>query len=163
VRLKQIILAPKSGIDIGKKWTSGKVPRAEFPMAKAAYRLGQSFKWTTIKFQALGSECRVLVVMNPAKQKYDAILGVMGANGALRILCSYEYHATEPGWHCHATHDDSASLSGGCMRGPWVKRVPAARGLHRATKHAKFAIGDEAAAIRFALARYKIEEKGTLL
>jgi hypothetical protein len=49
------------------------------------------------------------------------------------------------------------------MRGPWVKRVPAAQKLHRADKHAKFKIGDETGAIRFAIDRYKIRRKGTLL
>jgi hypothetical protein len=37
------------------------------------------------------------------------------------------------------------------------------RKLHRTTKHATFKIGDEKAAIRFAIDRYKIEKKGTLL
>jgi hypothetical protein len=61
-------------------------------------------------------------VFNEAKQKYEAILGVMAADKSLRILCSYEYHASEPGWHCHATHDDTVTLSHGFMRGPWMKR-----------------------------------------
>ena len=131
-------------------------------MAKAAYALGSSFRWCVITFEVLGSECRVLVVVNAPKQKYEAILGVMASNG-LRILCSYEYHATEPGWHCHATHDDTSTLNFGCMRGPWIKRVPGARKVHRQNKHMKFSIGDEGMAILFAIDRYEIWEKGLLV
>jgi hypothetical protein len=161
VNLRQIIRAPKANIAIGK-WRSGKVPRADFPMAKSAYGLGSSFKWNVVSFEALGAECRVLVVVNQQKQKYEAVLGVMGLRG-LRILCTYEYHPSEPGWHAHATHVEADTLSQGCMRGPWIKRVPAPQKLHRNGKFPRFTIGDESAAIQFALRRYRIEEKGTLI
>jgi hypothetical protein len=162
VHLKEIVRAPKDDIRIGH-WRSGKVPRADFPLAKGPYNLGSAYKWNVITFQALGAECRVLVMFNQAKQKYEAILGVIGSRGVMRVLCSYEYHASEPGWHCHVTHDDSESLTNSFMRGPWVKRVPGAKKPHRLAKHIKFEIGDEAAAIRFATARYRIEKKGPLL
>jgi hypothetical protein len=162
VRLKDIVRASKDGIKIGQ-WRSGKVPKADFPLAKGPYALGRAYKWNVITFQALGAECRVLVVFNEAKEKYEAILGVIGPSGGMCVLCSYEYHASEPGWHCHATHDDSTTLTKSYMRGPWIKRVPAARKPHRTFKHVKFKIGDEKAAIRFAIDRYKICEKGPLL
>jgi hypothetical protein len=95
VHLRQIVCAPKTNIKVGA-WRAGKVPRADFPMAKSAYGLGNSFKWCVISFEALGAECRVLVVMNEPKQKYEAVLGVMASN-SLRILCTYEYHPSEPG------------------------------------------------------------------
>jgi hypothetical protein len=161
VRLRQIVAASKAKIEVGK-WHTGKVPRADFPMAKAAYGLGNSYKWCVISFEAFDTECRVLVVLNESKQKYEAVLGVMGPNG-LKILCTYEYHPSEPGWHCHATHDDADTLNHGCMRGPWIKRVPGPRKLHRPNKHSKFHIGDPEAAIRFAVYRYKIWSKGPLL
>jgi hypothetical protein len=162
VRLRDIIRADKYDIKVGR-WSAGKVPRADFPIAKKAYGLGNSFKWCVITFQALGAECRVLVVVNEFKQKYEAILGVMGSDRSLRVLCSYEYHETEPGWHCHATHDDASTIFHGFMRGPWIKRVPGSGALHRASKHSQFKIGEEAAAIHFAIDRYRIEEKGPLI
>lgn len=161
MRLREIVRAPKTNIKIGA-WRAGKVPRADFPMAKSAYGLGSSYKWSVISFEALGTECRVLVVVNEAKGKYQAVLGVMVANG-LRILCTYEYHAGEPGWHCHATHDDVSTLRQTYMRGPWIKRVPGPQRHHRLQKYLKFRIGDEESAIRFAIDRYKIESKGPLI
>jgi hypothetical protein len=82
VRLKDIIRAGKTDIKVGS-WYAGKVPRAEFPIAKKAYGLGSSFKWCVIRFEALAAECRVLVVLNEAKQKYEAVLGVMVRTGHL--------------------------------------------------------------------------------
>ena len=84
MRLREIIRAPKSEIEIGK-WRAGKVPKSDFPLFKNAYNLGSAFKWNVITFQALGAECRVLVVFNAGKQKYEAILGVMGSRGINRI------------------------------------------------------------------------------
>lgn len=162
MRLKDIIRAPKENIRIGE-WHFGKVPKASFPISRTVYRLGNTFKWCVIEFQALGSDCRVLVVFHEPKQKYEAVLGVLGTTGNLRILCSYEYHASEPGWHCHATHDDVDTIPNGVMRGPWVRRVPAARKPHRIGKHATFRIGDSFAAIHFAQKRYNIEPTGALI
>ena len=79
-RLREIIRAPKDDIKIGQ-WRSGKVPRADFPLARGSYNLGTAYKWNVITFHVLGTECRVLVVFNEGKQKYEAILGTMGARG----------------------------------------------------------------------------------
>jgi hypothetical protein len=158
MELRDIIAADKSQIKTGP-WHKGKVPKADFPIAKQAYSLGNSFQWCVITFQALGAEIRVLVILNPAKEKYDAILGVMGPTG-LRVMSSYQYHAGEPGCHCHATCDDAGKVPMGIFRGPWVKRIPLARGYHR---RLDFEITDQTEAARFALDHYRIFERGTLL
>lgn len=162
MRLRQIVQAGKTNISLGS-WHNGKVPRADFPISRKAYRLGKSYEWRVVKFDALGVECRVLVVVNKPKQKYEAVLGVMGPQGSLKVICSYEYHPSEPGWHCHATHDDVNTIPHGCMRGPWIQRRPGARKPHRQAKYERFKIGDRDDAIRFALRRYKVETKGSLL
>ncbi len=94
-------------------------------MAKQAYGLGRSYRWCVLTFVALDIECRVLIVLNAGKQKFEAILGAM-ADERVRVLCSYEYHASEPGWHCHAACDELPAVPVGYMRGPWVRRLPAA-------------------------------------
>lgn len=161
MRLKELIAAPKADIKVGS-WHTGKVPRKDFPLARSAYRLGSAFQWCVIAFTALGSECRVLVIFNDGKQKYEAILGVMG-DQKLCLLCSYEFHATEPGWHAHASCDDARKLPPGVMRGPWVKRIPAARQPHRRHSfHGKHSF-DKAYALQIAYDRYRIEPKGPLL
>lgn len=158
MKLRDIIAAEKTSVKVGS-WHTGKVPRGDFPIARAAYRLGSSFEWCVISFQALGAEARVLVILNPAKEKYDAVLGVMGATG-LRVLCSYEYHAAEPGWHCHATCEDASTLPVGIFRGPWIRRIPGGNRHHR---RLDFSIDTRTSAVRFAQDAYRIFEKGPLL
>ena len=48
----------------------------------------------------------------------------------------------------------------GFMRGPWVRRIPKAKSTH---KRLDFEVSDQDAATRFAIDRYKIETKGSLL
>lgn len=156
--LRDLVKAPKSDISIGN-WNYGKVPKTNFPMAKQAYGIGRSYRWSVISFVALGADCKVLVVANFQKQKFEAIFGVMGS-GTLHILCSYEYHASEPGWHCHAACDPVSKVPLGFMRGPWVKRIPLANRTHRSLN---FRVHNETDAQRFAFDVYGIRAKGTLL
>lgn len=128
MRIQEIIRASKTGIQIGA-WRRGGVPKSDFPIAKKAYALGQTYEWRVIKFEADGVHCRVLVVLNAPKERYEAILGVM-VGGMLRILCNYQYHAPEVGWHCHAACGEISAIPAGFMRGPWVRRIPKAKSTH---------------------------------
>jgi hypothetical protein len=157
-RLRRIVRAPKTDIKIGP-WHSGKVPKKDFPIAKKAYGLGASFRWSVISFTALGVECRVLIIFNAAKEKYEAVLGAMDSE-TLHVLCSYEYHAGEPGWHCHTACDELSKVPLGYMRGPWVRRIPGAKRTHSSQD---FEVNDETVAKRIALTFYRIETQGTLL
>ena len=159
MRLRDVIRAPKTEIKVGS-WHNGKVPKAEFPLARGALRLGSSFEWCVVSFQALGAEARVLVLFNPLKMRYDASLGVLGANGIVRLLCTYQYHAAEPGWHVHAACDRVSLIPAGIFRGPWVRRIPKAGRYHG---QLEFGIDTKKAALRFAFMRYRIEEKGPLV
>ncbi len=158
MHLRQIINADKTEIKVGA-WRRGKVPKADFPCAKRAYGLSNSFEWCVIDFTALGAKCSVLVVLNQAKEKYQAILGVL-TDAQLRILCTYEFHATEPGWHCHASCDEMDEVPRGFMRGPWVRRMPRPIRTHR---RQVFGINNHREAERFAFDCYKIRTKGDLL
>jgi hypothetical protein len=158
INLRGLIVAEKSSIKLGG-WRSGKVPKADFPLGKVALRLGASFKWCVVTFIALGAECRVLIVYNPEKVRCDASLGVL-TGGGMRVLCTYSYHATEPGWHVHATCDFASRLPAGVFRGPWVKRIPGPHSRHR---RKLFGLDGQDAALRMALDHYRIEERGSLL
>jgi hypothetical protein len=71
--LREIIAANKTNIKVGP-WKRGKIPRADFPLAKAAYRLGNAYRWCVITFDALGGTFKCAVVFNSGKAKYEAIL-----------------------------------------------------------------------------------------
>lgn len=157
LRLRRIVAVQKVNIEVGK-WQSGKVPKASFPMGKAPYGLGNSYRWCVVTFTAFGAPCRVLVVLNLAKEKFEAILGV--GDDVMRILCAYEYHAGEPGWHCHAACEDLSAVPLGYRRGPWVRRLPAAKQAH---SRLDFGIKDEIGALHFAFDAYNIDTRDTPL
>ena len=157
MRLRQIIAASKTNIKIGK-WKSGRVSRAEFPLCGGPYNMGRSVNWCVISFEALGQEFRVLICLHDRKEIYRAILGAKTSQ-LLKVLCCFEFHGGEPGWHCHATCDDLSKVPEGVMRGPWIVRLPKGGNFHR---RANFSVTKESA-IRLAIDRYRIEKEGLLL
>lgn len=159
MRLRELIGSTKSQIKVGD-WHTGKVPRASFPLARRAYRLGNSFEWCVITFHVLDRECRVLVVLNTAKESFKAVVGVID-DDAIRVLCSYEFHPdVHTGWHCHVCCDEASEVPVGLMRGPWVRRLP---GAHRTHRRQDFGINGRSEALRAAVDCYKLFEKGQLL
>jgi hypothetical protein len=156
--LREVISAEKANIKIGP-WKAGKIPKLDFPLSKSAYRLGNSYRWCVVSFEALGGVFKCAVIFNAGKKKYEALLGFM-VNQTLKILCSFQFHEGEPGWHCHASCDPESNQTPGLLRGPWVTRIPAARAPHR---RMDFGVDTEDRAVQFALRRYRIETKGSLL
>ena len=111
--LRNIIKAKKSGIDTGK-WGNGHMSRPNWPSRKAkakAYKWGPDYHWRVLQCDVdwvLG-KCRVRLILNKRKQIFRATLGVT-VDGETKTLCDYEYHASEPGWHCHARCDHLDSI-----------------------------------------------------
>lgn len=117
MNLADIIRAAKTDIDVGQ-WRRGHVLRSQFPMSKLKakrYKYGPEYKWRVVRFAALSVKCRILILVNEGKAIYRARLGVE-QGGDLVILCDHEFHADEPGWHCHLTRDDIESIEPGAAR-----------------------------------------------
>lgn len=157
MRLKHVIAAPKTDILIGK-WKSGKVPKASFPVGRKAYGLARSYGWCIISFKADDERYRILIVLNESKQIYQAVLGKVGPK-FMSILCSYEFHASEPGWHCHADCGDIGSVPVGAMRSHQMERLPRGGNFHR---NCLFNVTKESA-VHLAIDQFNVEEKGPLL
>jgi hypothetical protein len=88
---------------------------------------------------------------------YRATLGIEQGND-LVILCHYEYHSQEPGWHCHLTLEDhSKAPIGWSRRG--MRRWPAARARHM---HVTFGV-TQAKALTVAADRFRLAVQGDLL
>src|SRR3546814_16446394 len=127
MRLQDLINAPKSDVHVGE-WKKGKIPRADFPLSRARskdYKYSSAYDWCVIRFRALGADCRVRVLLREGREIYYATLGVV-EGGDTKILCSYEYHGTEPGWHCHVKCGDVALVAPRQNRFG-SKRLPKAR------------------------------------
>ena len=162
--LKAIIAAPKTRIKPGE-WKHGTIPRAQWPSRRAkskAYKYGPLYKWRIISFSADGHECRVRVLFNKEAEIFRATLGVV-ENGDTKILCEYEYHASEPGWHCHARCGNLADINPAANRFGST-RLPEAGKKHR---RAEFKFGkadmDEDTAFNCAVTFIRVSEEGVLL
>lgn len=158
MNLKGIIAAKKAAVDTGE-WRRGEIPRPKWPSRRAkakAYKYGPLYQWRIISFQAAGSDCRVLLLFNESKQIFRATLGVT-KGGETVVLCDYEWHASEPGWHCHARCDDFASISPAYNRFGSV-RLPKADSFHRRMefKHLKQPLSAQTA-FNCAISIFKID------
>jgi hypothetical protein len=110
-----------------------------------------------IKFETHGRQFRILILMNVAKQIYRASLAVDNG-GDLAMICQHEYHATEPGWHCHLTPAQLDSIPAGFSR-KHLRRWP-----QPDAKHSKMDFDvDEKSALSVAAARFRFAATGTLL
>ena len=157
MNLKEVIRASKSEIDTGR-WADGHIPRAAFPLSKVkekSFKLGKSYSWRLVKFNALGSGFRILIVLNKDKEIMRCRLGLEDS-GDMKVLCDHEFHASEPGWHCHFTLKDVSLLTPGVVRADLERRRP-----KMADPTAKFMVTKDGA-LTIAAERYGLP-KGTLL
>ena len=158
--LRALIGAEKSSVRSGE-WKQGEIPRAQWPSRKAKpkfYKWGSLYRWRIMTFSALGHECRVLLLLNESKQIFRASLGVTSA-GETTVLCDYEYHASEPGWHCHARCEDISAISTGTNRYGGI-RLPKSGNKHR---RSEFTFGKSqlstASALHCAVKVFKIDNR----
>lgn len=118
------------------------------------YKFGPDYAWRVVKFDAVGQSCRVLIQLNLDKQILRSRLGVL-INGDTVVLSDFEFHATEPGWHCHVTLQPIARLVPGAAR-------------HEKTKWPKdsskkeFNV-DESNALSVVAAHYNFQAQGELI
>jgi hypothetical protein len=131
MRLKALIRAPKHSVDVGT-WSLGKMPASAFPLSRSgkSMRLGGSWEWRIVKFQSDGGRYRLLIAINLAKEQYHATLGCEYAKD-MKVLATYEFHGTHPGWHVHSACGDISNVPIGRYTGEWKTRIPRGRGLHR--------------------------------
>lgn len=111
--------------------------RSAFPLSRPrnrAYRLGSSYRWRVVRFEAHSLAFRLLIVFNPDKEQYRATLALERGRD-MSILASYEFHGTHPGWHMSATCGNVNDVPRGMMRGPWQRRFPKARAFHRRVEY----------------------------
>lgn len=117
MKLKDIIRGQKSSLSIGK-WGYGHIPRTQFPMSRLKdrrYKYGKEYAWRVVQFDAAGRHCRILIILNEKKEILRARLGVE-SSGDMIVISDYEFHGSEPGWHCHVATDDHSEISPGAAR-----------------------------------------------
>src|SRR5262249_9727610 len=114
MNVRDVVRALKTDIHLSE-WKSGHIPRATFPLSRVrekSYKLGPEYKWRVVSFDCLHQSFKILIVFNDGKQIYRATLA-MEVERDLVVLCQHEFHASEPGWHCHVTFDETDGLPRG--------------------------------------------------
>jgi hypothetical protein len=148
-RAKDIRAANKRNVDWGK-WEDTKMPASAFPLSRRrsrSFRLGTAYRWRLVRFEAYDRKFRLLVAFSARKEQYRATLA-LERDRDLVVIASYEFHGTHPGWHLLAACDDMATVPEGVMIGPWQRRVPKAKSIHRSVD---FGIKDDDMADQVAL------------
>lgn len=155
MRVGEIIRAKKSDIQIGA-WSSGHIPPSKFSLrAKpSSFKLGPSWAWAVVRFSALNQQFRVLCLLNEGKDIFRAILAI-DVGGELKQICVHEFHASEPGWHCHVALNAQDVPNGWSRKG--MRRHP-----HGARILDTFG-QTQLNAVRTAARVYRIEAHGPLL
>lgn len=157
--LAEFIRAKKTKVDVGE-WKNGHIPPSAFPLSGAKrknYKFGSQYSWRLIKYDCLGYQCRVLMLMNEGKQIFRATLGIE-CSGDLVILCSHEFHADHPGWHCHISQGELKGIPSGVLR-PANRRWPGSRVEH---SRKEFNI-TRTSALSHVAARYGFQAQGDLI
>ncbi len=132
MRLKDVIRADKDVTDWGR-WQRTKMTMGAFPLSRSkgrSYRLRTAYEWRIIRFKALDKDFRLLVAFNLEKEQYFAVLGLDDGRDT-KVLASYEFHGTHPGWHVTAACGPIEDIPSGIKVGPWQRRIPEARTKHR--------------------------------
>lgn len=160
---KTLITAPKMQLRTGE-WKRGPIPRSQWPSRRAkskAYKFGPRYQWRIITFIACGYDCRVRILLNVEAQIFRATFGVT-EDGETKVICDYEWHASEPGWHCHARCGPVAEIDAAKNRFGSI-RLPSARNFHR---RQDFKFGNteinEVTAFNCAVTVFRIRQGGDL-
>jgi hypothetical protein len=158
MNIKEVVRAPKTDIHV-TEWRAGHIPRVSFPLSRVRdkhYKLGPEYRWRVITFDCLWNTFRLLVVFNEGKQIYRATLAIE-VERDLAVLCQYEFHASEPGWHCHVTFRETDGLPLGVGRSH-LRRWP---GANTRPSRPEFGVR-ETNAVGLAMTRFRISPVGPL-
>lgn len=160
--LLDIIRAEKTDVSVGA-WGTGHIPKAQFPIPNAKakhYKFGNEYRWRVVKFDCLNTRCRVLILLCEPRLIFRATLAVE-VEGDLCIVCDHEFHADEPGWHCHLTSNDVASVLEDVRNG--ARRSHMRRWPKAGTNHSRIDFNvTESSALTIAAERFRFVAQGSL-
>lgn len=158
MEVRQIVRSEKSVTELGS-WKPGPIPQGVFRLSRAgrrSYCLGPKYEWRLIRFDAWGRNFRLLVAYRLEIEVYRAWLAVE-EGGDLKVLARYEFHGTEPGWHCHAHCGDDSEIVAGTVKHFRERRLPIAGRCRRTT----FGVTDQNA-LTIAAEFFRVNAKGVL-
>lgn len=159
LKISDFIRATKTDVDVGQ-WEHGHIKPSVFPLSKAKrkhFKFGPEYRWCLIRFNALEQSCRVLILYNKNKQICRSTFAV-DVDNDIAVLCTHEYHADHPGWHCHVSHKELDKIEPGVFRSG-QRRWPNPKAVH---SKVEFGVTD-ASILTHVAARYRFEAQGEML
>jgi hypothetical protein len=156
MRVRDVLRAEKRDV-ILEPWKQGNIPPNVFRLRPNMKTVGQgkAYHWRVVRFAADAWSFRILIVLNEEKSIYRATLG-QEVGEVVRIVCVREFHAREPGWHCHSVLLCHQGVSVWNHRD--LRRFP--RGVSESDS---FGITSRERATALALRFYNVEQSGDLL
>ncbi len=131
MRVRDFLRAKKTVTKAGS-WKDGKMPRTAFPLVGTrSLRLSGGWEWRVDQIEgANSSDCRLLIAIREDVEACQAYLSIRrGSDYA--VIARLEYHATHPGWHCHAECGSVDDVPVGVIQTSRLRRLPNARAYHR--------------------------------
>lgn len=131
MRVRDFIQAAKTVTKAGQ-WKSEKMPRTAFPLVGTkSLRLPATWTWRVDELEGSGgADCRLLIAIREDVEQCRAWLSVRRGRD-FAVVARIEYHATHPGWHCHAECGNVDDVPVGVVRSAGQRRLPHAQAFHR--------------------------------
>lgn len=128
MKLRRVINGLKTIKDWGTWKVGVKMPKTAFPVSRSGFKVPSPYTWRVVRFECEGDTYRLLMFYRLDLQRCAYYLGrEVGAD--LLVLCRYEFHPGEPGWHMHCVCDDKNQQVG--RLGSDEKRLPHWESFHR--------------------------------
>lgn len=80
-----------------------------------SYKFGPDYIHRFVYFEIQQHKYTIWILLNESKSISRARLGLEVGQDMV-VLCDHEWHASEPGWHCHFTREDQGKVEPGAVR-----------------------------------------------
>lgn len=128
MKLRRVMNGQKTIKDVGSWKTGERMPRTAFPVRGAGFKEPGKYTWRIVRFSCEGESFRLLMAYRLDLQRAMFYLG-KEVRSEMLVLCRYEYHAGEPGWHMPCICDDQGKACGRLVCDD--KRLPHWSSFHR--------------------------------
>lgn len=130
MRVRQLI-AEKKFIQSETRWSTDDLPPRHAPIYQKTRPIRGGWKWRSAKAHNAEGVCYTLIVMcNPSKDNWKAMLVREADGGATSVVSRFEHHASHPGLHAHA-HCQRSGIEIGPSSLDNLARVPDNHKPHR--------------------------------
>lgn len=101
MRVRYLVREPKQ-IETDSGWQAIDLPPRHAPLFVRTTPIRAGWRWRSARAIGLNNRFILLAKINPLRDKWQAILMVLGDDGPASAVARLEYHGSHPGLHAHA-------------------------------------------------------------